>query len=54
MKVIRALWFSFQFLREREIKNRYKETPQGQAEKERVYWDERTRYTRQFSKGANK
>ena len=50
MKVLRALWFSFQWIRETQIKSRYRETPRGQAEKKRVYWEERTRYTRRIPK----
>lgn len=35
-KTLVALWVYFQFIRESTIMTRYMETPQGQAEKERV------------------
>ena len=37
MKVLRQLYFSFQWIREEMIKSRYKETPKGKAEQTRLY-----------------
>ena len=51
MKLQRALWFYFGFFRELLIKSRYKQTPKGNAEQERLYWARRIAYTRRLSEG---
>ena len=53
MKLQRALWAAFGFIRETMIKSRYKQTSKGKAEQQRCYWEERTVYTRQHSQCGN-
>ncbi len=45
-KTLVALWVYFQLIRESSIMSRYKETPSGKAEQERLYWERREYFTR--------
>ena len=51
MKLKKLLWVYFGCIQETLINSRYKETSKGKAETERVYWAERTAYTRRLSEG---
>ena len=48
-KTLVALWVHFQFIRESMIMTRYKETPKGRAELERMYWEGRVAYPTHIS-----
>lgn len=51
MRVEKALWLHFQSIRESRTKSRYRMgTAKGRAEKDRVYWADRTNYTRRQGK----
>lgn len=48
-KTLVALWVYFQCIRESMIMMRYKETPKGRAEQERMYWEGRVAYPTHIS-----
>lgn len=47
-KVLVALWVHFQFIRESMVLTRYRETPQGQAEQDRVSRQQQKAYIRRL------
>ena len=48
-KTLVALWVHFQFIRESMTMTRYRETPKGIAEQERMYWEGRVAYPTHIS-----
>lgn len=52
MKVLRAIWLYYKLPYESYIKARYRQTDKGQAERDRVYWKDRTEWTRRQGKYA--